>query len=165
MPWEPPVPFRPIPRISHNPERKHRGSLRFTYYVHRMYVHRIQRPPRAGATSRNIFSFELHYALAKTYVQEVVLFNAHVPTIDGFQCPTVEKDAEQNALFKALVFTPWSCTDPVQCGSVMNFCHFLSNANSPAEITGDASQLAASSSGHAFQLAALSSSSSAVCVP
>ncbi len=32
VPWELPVPFRPIPMTSHNPERKHRGSLRFAGY-------------------------------------------------------------------------------------------------------------------------------------
>ena len=105
------------------------------------------------------FCFEQHYALAKTYVQEVVLHCTHVPTIDGFQCPTVEQDAEQNALLKTLLFTPWSCTDPLQCGSVMNFRHFFSNNNnSQAEITSDARQLAASSfPGDVPQLAASSS--------
>jgi hypothetical protein len=121
----------------------HRGRTLRTmpYYVYRMYVHRILRPPRAKATAPNIFHFEPHYALARTYVQEVALHSMHVPTIDGFQCPTVDQDAEQNALLKSLLFTPWSCTDPMQCGSAMNFRHFLSNGNS------DASQLASSSSG------------------
>ena len=62
-----------------------------------MYVRRIRRPPRGRASAPNIFPFEEHYTLARPYVQEVAL-NAHVPTIDGFQCPTVEQDAEQNAL-------------------------------------------------------------------
>ena len=125
----------------------HRGSKLSTmpFYIYRMYVRRIPRPSQGRAARANVFPFELHYALAKSYAQEVVLRNAHVPTIDGFQCPTVTQDAEQNASSKAIIFTPWSCTNPEDCGSVTNFKHFLSN--------GDASQLAASSS------------SSSVCVP
>ena len=77
-------------------------------YVYRMYVRRIPRPGRARAMLPTIFFFEPHYALSASYAQEVVLHNIHVPTIDGFQCPTVEQDAEQNALLKAILFTPWS---------------------------------------------------------
>ena len=76
-----------------------------------------------------------------------MLHRAHVPTIDGLQRPTVSQDAEQNALLKALLFTPWSCTDPTQCGNAMNFRHFFSNGCC------DASQLADSaSSGDALSL-------------
>ena len=117
----------------------HRGSKLSTmpFYIYRMCVRRIPRPSQARAAVANAFFFEMHYALANSYVQEVVVHNAHVPTIDGFQCPTVTQDAEQNASSKAIIFTPWSCTNPEDCGSVTNFEHFLSN--------GDASQLAASS--------------------
>ena len=54
------------------------------YYVYRVYVRRIRRPPLRRAKAPNIFSFEQHYGLFQTYVQQVVL-NVHVPTIDGFQ--------------------------------------------------------------------------------
>ena len=107
-----------------------------------MYVKRIRGSP-GKAKAPNIFPFEQHYGLFQTYVQQVVL-NVHVPTIDGFQCPTVERDAEQNALLKSLLFTPWVCTDPLNCGSVRNFGHFLSNGSNPTD--GDDPQPAASSS-------------------
>jgi len=121
----------------------HRGRKLWSmpYYVYRMYVHRVPRSSSGGATAPNIFRFENHYVLAKTYVQEVVL-NAHVPTIDGFQCPTVQQDVEQNALLKSLLFTPWACTDPMQCGNVMNFRHFLSSRCGDASVSADVSQLA-----------------------
>ena len=92
----------------------------------------------------NIFLFEPHYALAGTYAQQAVLHRINVPTIDGFQCPTVEQDAEQNALLKALLFTPWSCTDAHKCGCVTNFNHFLCNAGTAAERAADLRRGAAS---------------------
>ena len=87
----------------------HRGTKLRTmpFYVYRMYVRRISKPSRVQARSPTIFFFEPHYALAKSYAQELILNNISVPTIDGFQCPTVEQDAEQNALLKAILFTPW----------------------------------------------------------
>ena len=42
------------------------------------------------------------------------------------------------------MFTPWSCTDPLQCSNCKNFRHLLSNAPNAAD--GDAPQLVASSS-------------------
>jgi hypothetical protein len=125
----------------------HRGSrlLSMPYYVYRMYARRVRKPSRAKMCATNLFPFEPHYTLSRTYVQEVVLSNISVPTVNGFQCPTVRQDAEQNALFKAILFTPWCCTDASKCGSVMNFQSLLSNGSSPQE-DGDASQLAASSS-------------------
>ena len=130
------------------------GSMPF--YVYRMYVRRVRRPGRDRARAPNIFLFEPHYALASTYAQEVVLQRISVPTIDGFQCPTVEQDAEQNALLKALLFTPWSCTDAHKCGCVTNFNHFLCNAGTATEraadlrrgAAGDAPQLAKAPAPH-----------------
>ena len=140
----------------------HRGSKLSTmpFYVYRMYVRRIHKPSRSKACAPTIFMFEPHYAMANTYVQEVVLHAAHVPTIDGFMCPTAQQDPEQNALLKAILFTPWSCTDPMRCSSVMNFAHFLSDGSGTSGTIGDASQLAnpIETAGHAAQHAASSSS-------
>jgi len=104
----------------------HRGRQLHTmpFYVYRMYVRRI---PKPKAPSRTVFFFDPHYPLARSYAQEVVLVNISVPTIDGFQCPTVEQDAEQNALLKAILFTPWACPDPLSCGNVLRFRGLLSN--------------------------------------
>ena len=88
------------------------------FYVYRMFVRRVRSPPPQRHCPPNVFRFEQHYALARSYVQEVTLHSASVPTIDGFQCPTVHQDAEQNALLKALLFTPFCCADPMTCGSV-----------------------------------------------
>jgi hypothetical protein len=125
----------------------HRGKKLNTmpFYVYRMYVRRIPRPSRAQACAPDIFVFESHYAMSKAYVQHVVLHVISVPTIDGFSCPTVYQDAEQNSLLKAILFTPWTCTDPMMCGSVMNYGNLLCDACSPGADR-DASQLAASSS-------------------
>ena len=133
----------------------HRGSSlsAMPYYVYRMYVRRVSKPSRAKTSAPDIFMFEPHYVLAKMYVQEVVFTRIHVPTIDGFQCPTAHQDAEQNSLLKAILFSPWSCTDPMTCGSVLNFKSHLSNGTSAGKNTGNASQLAASS-GSASQPAA-----------
>ena len=71
----------------------HRGTKlqSMPLYVYRMYVRRIPKPSRVQATAPTIF-FEPHYALARSYAQEVILYNISIPTIDGFQCPTVEQD-------------------------------------------------------------------------
>ncbi|MCP4201017.1 MAG: hypothetical protein GY769_03695, partial [bacterium] len=139
----------------------HRGRKLSTmpFYVYRMYVRRVPQSSRTRAAAPSIFPFESHYALARSYAQEVLLHHAHVPTIDGFQCPTVDQDPEQNALLKAILFTPWSCTNAVDCGSVMNFRHLLSNGCGPEDVAGDAAQLA-ELAGDASRLAASSSSSS-----
>eukprot|EP00812_Abedinium_dasypus_P007843 NODE_1_length_8589_cov_4.556480.p1 GENE.NODE_1_length_8589_cov_4.556480~~NODE_1_length_8589_cov_4.556480.p1 ORF type:complete len:2586 (+),score=446.46 NODE_1_length_8589_cov_4.556480:571-8328(+) len=106
----------------------HRGQKlsAMCFYVYRMYVRRV----RKRSPAPNIFGFEKHYVLAQSYVQEVVLHNVNIPTIDGFHCPTVDQDAEQNALLKTILFSPWSCTDPMTCGSAQNFRHLLSNGTS-----------------------------------
>ena len=111
------------------------------FYVYRMYVRRI---PKPRASSPTIFFFEPHYALARSYAQEVVLVNINVPSIDGFQCPTVEQDPEQNALLKAILFSPWACTDPMTCGNVLNFRGLLSNGDHAENYDGGASQPAVS---------------------
>ena len=111
----------------------HRGPKLggLTLYTYRMYVRRIPKPNRHKAVAPTVFLFEPHYALSNQYAQEVVLHNEHVPTIDGFQCPTVEQDAEQNALCKAILFTPWACTDPMTCGKVLTHRGLLSDGNHP----------------------------------
>ena len=101
----------------------------FTLYTYHMYVRRIPKPSRGKAVPSTVFFFEPHYALSKQYAQEVALHTVSVPTIDGFQCPTVEQDAEQNALFKALLFSPWSCTNPMTCGNVITYRGLLSDGN------------------------------------
>ena len=78
-------------------------------YVYRMYVRRV--PKRSQETSHTRFAFSAHYQLSHRYMQEVSLTRVSVPTIDGFQCPTAGNDPEQNSLLKALLFTPWICTD------------------------------------------------------
>ena len=119
----------------------HRGSRLRTMpqYVYRMHVRRIRLTDRSKTPAANIFFFEPHYAMARTYVQELVLHKISVPTIDGFQCPTVQQDPEQNALSKALLFTPWCCTDPMTCGSVLNYKHMLLNSSTQVASAGDTS--------------------------
>ena len=103
-------------------------------YVYRMFVRRVRRPCHQLHCPPNIFRFESHYALAGSYAQEVMLHSINVPTIAGFQCPTVHQDAEQNALLKALLFTPFCCTTPMTCGSVLNFRHMLSSSRGSGQI-------------------------------
>jgi len=111
----------------------HRGPKlgNLPLYIYRMYVRRIPKPKPGTPVAPTVFFFELHYALSRQYAQEMVLHNEHVPTIDGFQCPTVEQDAEQNALCKAILFTPWACTNPMTCGHVLTQRGLLSDGNHP----------------------------------
>ena len=59
------------------------------FYVYRMYVHRIPMPSQVKKRSPRIFLFEPRYVLARNYAEELLLNDISVPTIDGFQCPTV----------------------------------------------------------------------------
>ena len=94
-----------------------------------------------------IIFFAEHYALANTYAQQVMLHRVNVPTIHGFQCPTVQQDAEQNAILKTILFSPWRCTDPMQCGSVLMYKNLLSDNSSALQSDdGDAPQLSAATS-------------------
>ncbi len=58
----------------------------------------------------------------------------NIVTIDGFQCPTVCQDAEQNALLKAVLFTPWCCCSAKDCNSVLKFRHMMSNGDCAARL-------------------------------
>ena len=89
----------------------HRGPAlqSMPFYVYRMYVRRV--PKRSQEVSHTRFAFSAHYQMSHRYMQEVSLTKVNVPTIDGFQCPTAGNDPEQNSLLKALLFTPWQCTD------------------------------------------------------
>ena len=78
----------------------------------------------------------MHFVLSKTHIQ-VVMVEFHVPVIEGFQCPSWEQDAEQNALLKQILFTPWHCDSAMDCNSHRKFEMLLSN--------GDALPLAAGS--------------------
>ena len=114
----------------------HRGAALQTmpFYVYRMRVLRHSRQSLAAAAGPNCFEFDSHYALANTYVQVVMLCRTDVPTIDGFQCPTWQQDAEQNALLKHILFTPWMCDGALNCGSVHKFSHMLSNCSCTREM-------------------------------
>ena len=98
----------------------HRGaSLQsMPFYVYRMFVRRVSKHDSASFAGAHWFNFVPHYPLAVTCVQVVKLTRADVPTIDGFQCPPWHQDPEQNALLKHVLFTPWACDDPMNCGSV-----------------------------------------------
>ncbi len=108
------------------------GLQTMPFYVYRMHVRRVPKPSRAKASGPRFFAFEEHYVMAQRYVQEVRVTRMHVPTIDGFQCPTWAQDPEQNSLFKALLFTPWACKGPLACGSVSQYNHLLRNCGCPA---------------------------------
>jgi len=107
----------------------HRGRnlQAMPYYMYRMYVRRVRRGRQKAVPGGRLFEFEPHYALARSYAQRIRLDRMNIPTIDGFQCPTWTQDAEQNSMFKAMLFTPWSCRDALACGCVSKFEHLLSN--------------------------------------
>jgi len=92
-------------------------------------IHRLARNLRSPA--HNLFRFDEHYTLSRTYVQELVLNRISVPSIDGGHCPTVVQDAEQNALYKAILFSPWFCPGAIACGSVLTYRNVLSNGSCP----------------------------------
>ena len=97
----------------------HRGPklASMMYYVYRTHVYRVRRG-KQNSLRHSRFLFDEHYVLSSSYEQQLLMSNLHIPTIDGFQCPTIEEDAEQNALFKSLLFMPWRCDGPTECNCV-----------------------------------------------
>ena len=69
--------------------------------------------------------------MAQRYAQEVQLTRVHIPTLDGFQCPTWGQDPEQNSLLKALLCTPWACQGALSCGNVCQYKHLLQDCSRP----------------------------------
>ena len=56
------------------------------------------------------------------------MVTVHVPVVEGFQCPSWEQDAEQNALLKHILFTPWKCDGAMGCGSHRSLKRFSPTA-------------------------------------
>ena len=102
------------------------------YYLYRCWVYRVPRSERTRTQQRRI-PFTPHYVLAHRY-EQCLKVTQDIVTIDGFQCPTVRQDAEQNALLKAVLFTPWCCCSAKDCNSVLKFKHMMSNGDSAARL-------------------------------
>ena len=100
------------------------------FYVYRSWVYRVPRSGQKSTKQRRI-AFTPHYVLAHRYEQCLKPIQ-DVVTIDGFQCPTLVQDVEQNALLKAMLFTPWRCCGPQECNSVLKFRHMMSNGECAA---------------------------------
>ena len=109
----------------------HRGPLlrHMVYYTYAMHVERALRAKdQVDSPLRRFVPFDEHYALYKSHIQ-VVMVTVHVPVVEGFQCPSWEQDAEQNALLKHILFTPWKCDGAMDCGSHRKFETLLSNGD------------------------------------
>jgi len=109
----------------------HRGPLLrdMVYYTYDMHVKReLRTKDQVDGPLRRFVPFDEHYALYKSHIQ-VVRVTVAVPVVEGFQCPSWEQDAEQNALLKHILFTPWKCDGAMDCGSHRKFETLLSNGD------------------------------------
>ena len=77
------------------------------YSLIRCWVYRVSRSERTRRQQRRI-PFTPHYVLAHRY-EQWLKETQDIVTIDGFLCPTVRQDVEQNALLNAVLFTPLCC--------------------------------------------------------
>ena len=93
------------------------------YYLYIAHVGRV-RKLQNGEKRRDRVPFEAHYPMAAMYEQQVRP-RAAIPMIDGFQCPTMAQEPEDNSMFKAMLFTPWACQGPTECTSCRKFDHLL----------------------------------------
>ena len=100
----------------------HRGpELRnFHFLGYQMFVRRVP----LGHTSRIVYPFEPHYALAGRFGQELRVKMA-IPRLCNFRCPSVFEDSEANALSKGLLFRPVNCPGPGFCNHVQRFFPLL----------------------------------------
>ena len=68
--------------------------------AYQTHVRRACMPGRTKAAGSTFF-FEARCALARSYVEEVVLTNALAPASDKFHCPTWEQRPGPNSMLKA----------------------------------------------------------------
>ena len=74
--------------------------------------------------------------------QNVIRKQARMVRIVGPNCQRSDvNEGEDNAQFKAMLFTPWSCQNPMLCGCVTKFKHLLSNGNAAESATEGATTL------------------------
>eukprot|EP00435_Cladocopium_sp_Y103_P021272 s390_g5.t1 len=87
----------------------HRGPQwkDMSLYLYCMHVRRVPRS-RFQSQSCQVVFFDPHYKLFRTYVQRLNFYCA-IPRLIGPHIPTIEQDAETNALIKGVLFHPFRC--------------------------------------------------------
>lgn len=110
----------------------HRGrQLKdMTLYVYAMHITRVPKTKLLAQTSE-LFFFSPHYPLFSRFAQKLE-FYARVPRLVGPAVPTLAQDPETNALMKALLFTPYECSNCWCCASPTNLSLLLAKGQQGA---------------------------------
>ena len=99
----------------------HRGPhlQDFNYFLYAMFVRRV---PLTSFSSSDtlLWPFDMHYALASTYAQEI-RYKMAVPRLCNFNCPSLLQNPEENAMMKSLLLTQSCCTGTNRCHHVGRF--------------------------------------------
>ena len=104
----------------------HRGPYLndMPFHTYTEYIDRVRRP-REAPPSHQLFEFEAHYALSRSYCQTITT-PARVPVLEAlkFVAPGASKN-EENALYKHLVASLTRCTCADGCADPMLIKPFL----------------------------------------
>ena len=101
-----------------------------TLYVYAMHITRVPKTKLLAQTSE-LFFFSPHYPLFSRFAQKLE-FYARVPRLVGPAVPTLAQDPETNALMKALLFTPYECSNCLCCASPTNLSLLLAKGQQGA---------------------------------
>ena len=102
------------------------------FHTYTEYVDRVRLPRRALADTQ-LFPFEPHYALSRSYGQRIRT-PACIPALEALKfVPPEERTREENALYKLLVGSLVRCTCPESCCDPLLFKSRLTRSGSAAK--------------------------------
>ena len=107
----------------------HRGPYLndLPFHTYTEYVNRVRRP-RQPPADHQIFEFEPHYALSRSYCQQIET-PARTPVLEALKfAPPGAGRAEENALYKHLIGSLTRCTCADGCADVMLMKPFLQSS-------------------------------------
>ena len=90
------------------------------FHTYAEYIDRV-RLPRYAPAEEQIFRFEPHYALSRSYCQRIRT-PARIPVLEALKfVPPGETTKEENALYKLIVGSLLRCTCPENCSNPLLF--------------------------------------------
>ena len=112
----------------------HRGSYLhdIPYHTYTEYVDRVRLPQQAPL-EKQIFRFERHYVLFRSYGQRIKT-PARTPVLEALKfVPPGGSTKEENALYKLLIGSPLRCVCAERCSDPLLFKPLLSQMGSAAK--------------------------------
>ena len=112
----------------------HRGPYLhdIAFHTYAEYIDRVRLPHQAPSDGQ-VFQFEPHYALSRSYCQRIRT-PARIPVLEALRfVPPGESTREENTLYKHLVGSLLRCTCPESCSDPLLFKPLLHRSGSAAK--------------------------------